>query len=252
MRKILPNIGHGEKVESTEQSANIQPELRVYSGQKGFDVSRIVLISAALSCGATLLWYYLFSRYNQRRAIQVVDRLRLAWRGRVLSRRWSGSSRLHVGMQLPSALFGSAHITVQLLPRALPFHWLKGRLDDEVETVTIETDLDRAPSFSLKVHNHRWSGHLARRALSKSPPWVIHRSGPLVLTTCEDWDAEHNPVLTALLVARQSEFMDVALKPHSPHLTATLPVDALTDYESALQVFEKLRELAHETRASKS
>jgi hypothetical protein len=73
----------------------------------------------------------------------------------------------------------------------------------------------------------------------------------MVLTTCEDWDADHNPVLTALLVARQSEFTDVSLKPQSPHLTATLPVDALTDYASALQVFEKLRELAHETRASK-
>jgi hypothetical protein len=214
-------------------------------------VSRIVIICAAISFSSTMLWYYLFSRYNQRRALQVVDRMRLAWRGRILSRRWNGTAKLHVGMQLPSARFGSAHITVRLLPRALPLHWLKRRLDAQIETVTIETDLERAPSFSLKVHNHRWSGHLARRVLGKNRPWVIHRSGPMVLTTCEDWDAEHNPVLTALLVARQSEFTDVALKPQSPHLTATLPVDALTDYASALQVFEKLRELAHETRASK-
>ena len=214
-------------------------------------MSRITIICALASFGATLLWYFLFSRYNQRRALQVVDRVRLAWRGRILSRRWSGTSRLRVGMQLPSALFGSAHITVRLFPRAMPLHWLKRRWDAQVETVTIETDLERAPTFSLKVHNHRWSGHLARRALSKHRPWVIHRSGPMVLTTSEDWDAEQNPVLTALLVARQSEFTDVALKPQSPHLTATLPVDALTDYASALQVFEKLRELAQETRASK-
>jgi len=212
---------------------------------------RIALMFAAVGFGSAMLWYYLFSRYNEKRAIQVVDRMRLAWRGRVLSRRWSGTSRLHIGMQLPSALFGSAHITIRLLPRAHPIHWLKRRLDSQIETVTIETDLERAPTFSLKVHNHRWSGHLARRALSKNHPWVIHRSGPMVLTTCEDWEAEQNPVLTALLMARQSEFTDVALKPQSPHLTATLPVDALTDYASALQVFEKLRELAQETRASK-
>ena len=74
----------------------------------------------------------------------------------------------------------------------------------------------------------------------------------MVLTTCEDWDAGRNPVLSALLVARQSEFTDVVLKPQSPHLTATLPVDALTDFAAILQVFEKLRELALETRASKS
>ena len=178
--------------------------------------------------------------------------MRLAWRGRVLSRRWSGTSRLHVGMQLPSALFGSAHITIRLLPRAWPVQWLKRRLDSQVETVTIEADLERPPAFSLKVHNHSWSGHLARRALNKNRPWVIHRSGPMILTTSGDWEAEQNPVLTALLMARQSEFTDVALRPQSPHLTATLPVDALTDYASALQAFEKLRELAQETRAQKS
>jgi hypothetical protein len=215
-------------------------------------VAQVFIICAAITFGLTLAWYYLFARYNQKRAIQVIDRMRLAWRGRILSRRWSGTSRLHVGMQLPSALFGSAHITVCLLPRALPIQWIMRHWEAEVETITIEADLDRAPSFSLKVHNHRWSGHLSRRTMSKSQPWVIHRSGPMILTTCEDWDAEHNPVLTALLVARQSDFTDVSLKPQSPHLTATLPVDALTDYSSAMQVFEKLRELAQETRASKS
>jgi len=55
----------------------------------------------------------------------------------------------------------------------------------------------------------------------------------------------------AMLDRETGEITDVALKPQSPHLTATLPVDALTDYASALQVFEKLRELAHETRASR-
>jgi hypothetical protein len=216
------------------------------------DVARIFIIAMAISAGSTLAWYYLFSRYNRKRAVQVVDRLRLAWRGRILSRRWSGTSRLHVGMQLPSALFGSAHVTVRLLPRAFPVQWLLRHWEAQIETITIETDLDRAPSFSLKVHNHRWSGHLARRTVGKNQPWVIHRSGPMVLTTCADWDAEHNPVLSALLVARQSEFTDVALKPQSPHLTATLPVDALTNYSAAMQVFEKLRELAQETRASKN
>ena len=112
--------------------------------------------------------------------------------------------------------------------------------------------IDTIGFIGLGVMGEPMCGHLARRALSKNHPWVIHRSAPMVLTTCEDWEAEQNPVLTALLMARQSEFTDVALKPQSPHLTATLPVDALTDYASALQVFEKLRELAQETRASKS
>src|SRR5258706_12920664 len=101
-------------------------------------------------------------------------------------------------MQLPSALFGSAHITVRLLPRALPLHWLKRRLDAQIETVTIETDLERAPRFSLKVHNHRWSGHLARRVFSKNRPWGIHRSGPMGLKPFEGLDAKHKPAVTTL------------------------------------------------------
>ena len=211
----------------------------------------IFLISAAISAGFVLAWYALFARYNQKRAVLVVDRLRLAWRGRILSRRWSGTSRLHVGMRLPSNLFGSAHITVRLLPRALPVQWLLRHWDAQVETVTIEADLDRPPSFSLKVHNHRWSGRLTRKVPRVEQPWMIHRSGPMILTTCEDWETEHNPALSALLVARQSEFTDVILKPQSPHLTVTAPVVALVNDSTAKQMFESLQELVQETRTSK-
>jgi len=211
----------------------------------------IFLISAASSAGFVLAWYALFARYNQKRAVLVVDRIRLAWRGRVLSRRWSGTSRLHVGMRLPSNLFGSAHITVRLLPRALPVQWLLRHWDAQVETVTIEADLDRPPSFSLKVHNHRWSGRLTRRVPRTELPWTIHRSGPMILTTCDDWEAEHNPALSAILVARQSEFTDVVLRPQSPHLTVTAPVDALENDSTARQMFESLQELVQETRISK-
>ena len=210
----------------------------------------IFFISAACSGGFVLAWYALFARYNQKRAVEIVDRIRLAWHGRILSRRWSGSSRLHVGMRLPSELFGSAHVTIRLLPRALPLQWLLRRWEAQIETVTIEADLDRAPSFSLKVHNHRWSGRLTRKVSLSEKPWALHRSGPMILTTSEDWDAEHNPVLTALLVARQSEFTDVILKQHSPHLTATAPVEALVNDSTARQMFETLRELAQETRTA--
>ena len=80
---------------------------------------------------------------------------------------------------------------------------------------------------------------------------MIHRSGPMILTTCEDWETEHNPALSALLVARQSQFTDVILKPHSPHLTVTAPVEALVNDSTARQMFETLQELVQETRTSK-
>ena len=205
-------------------------------------------ISASVAAVGALAWYVLFTRMNQHRAMEILDRVRLAWRGRLLALRWRGSSRLHAGVQIPSSLFYSAHITLRLLPRPNPLHWLVSRWRHENETVTIETDLDQPPNFSLEVHNHRWRGQTGDKKLLEKRKWTTGSSGPIVLASCDTWDSEHNPVLTALLVSRESDFVTVKLRPQSPHLTATMRVEALPDHKSAVEMLSTLRDLASGTR----
>jgi hypothetical protein len=212
---------------------------------------RLVLpIAGAVLATLLMTWYVLFARRNHQRAIEIVDRLRLAWRGRILGMRWNGTSRLRAGMQIPAGSFRSACVTLHLRPRPLVLsRFFPGKM--ERESITIEADLDQPPTFQLEVHNHRWSGHSSRDG-KKNRQWKTHRPGPILLTSCDDWESENQPVMHAMMVARESEFSDVLLRPRSPHLTATLRLEAVPDYQSAVNVFGSLRELAAGLRAQSS
>jgi hypothetical protein len=201
---------------------------------------------------ATLLaaGYVLFTRRNHRRALEVMDRLRLAWRGRILRMRWNGTSRLRAGIQVPAGSLRSASVTLRLRARPLALsRWLPGK--QERELITIEADLDSPPTFHLEVHNHRWSGQ-SSRARQANRQWQTHRPGPILLTSCDSWETESQPVMHVLMLARESQFRDVLLRPRSPHLTATLRLEDVPDYQTAVNVFGSLRELASGLRAQSS
>jgi hypothetical protein len=204
---------------------------------------RLVLpIAAAILATLLLAWYVLFARRNHQRAIEIVDRLRLAWRCRILGMRWNGTSRLRAGIHIPAGSFRSAFVTLHLRPRPLVLsRFFRGKRIKE--SITIEADLEQPPTFQLEVHNHRWSGQ-SNRDGRKNREWSTHRPGPILLTSCDDWEAENQPVMHAMMVARESEFSDVMLRPRSPHLTATLRLEAVPDYQSAVNVFGSLREIA--------
>jgi hypothetical protein len=212
---------------------------------------RLVLpIVVAIVATLLVAWYVLFARRNHKRALEIVDRLRLAWRGRILGMRWNGTSRLRAGIQIPAGSFRGASITLRLRARPLLLsRWLPGKT--ERESITIEADLDSPPAFHLEVHNHRWSGQSSRvRKANRS--WQTHRPGPILLTSCDSWETENQPVMHVLMVARESEFRDVLLRPRSPHLTATLRLEDVPDYQAAVNVFGSLRELAAGLRAQSS
>lgn len=214
-------------------------------------MGRILLINAVMVGALLLAWYVIFARLNRDRAVGAIDRVRLAWRGKVLGMRWHGWSRVHAGLQLPSSLFRGAHLTLQLLPRPVPFHWLLSRWREQQETLTIEADLDQPPGFSLEVHNHHWRGWAgSKRATERKRNWKTARPGPVVLTTCHEWQSEFSPALSALMVLRGSDFVDVRLRPQSPHLTATLLLDSVPDHEAAVHMLHTLREVASGARAA--
>ena len=49
-----------------------------------------------------------------------------------------------------------AYVTVNLLPRPIPVHWLMAIFRKQKETLTLEANLDCAPGFQLEIHRHQW------------------------------------------------------------------------------------------------
>jgi hypothetical protein len=213
-------------------------------------VGRFLLIDAVASVLVLGIWYVCFSRFNRRKADTALRWVQIACRGRgkVTQTAWSGNSRLRARLQFPARWFENAHLTIRLLPRALPIHWLLSSWRKEKETLTFEADLEAPPNFRLDVLNHRWCGRSS--AVSEDTnDWEITHPGPVVLTTRAEWTQELAPVVTALMASRQHHFVRVHFCPDSPNFTATVDLDTLNDPDAASGFLTILRELAAGAKA---
>jgi hypothetical protein len=112
-------------------------------------------------------------------------------------------------------------------------HWRKQK-----ETLTFEADLDHHPDFQLDVMHHRWAGSSSGSSSARTRTW------PVVLTTRQEWSQELNPLVTALMSSREKNFITVRFHPRSPHFTATVDLDVLSDQKTAATLISTLRELA--------
>jgi hypothetical protein len=214
-------------------------------------VGRTILIDGAAAGMLLMVWYAGFIHYNRRRGLAVLEWIQAAClgKGRILNPRWqASSSRLLANLQLSSRWFEDARVTVQLLPRALPPSWFLSRWRREEETLTFEADMGFPPGFHMDVIRHRWSGPTAAK-LPKSRNWTITRSKPVVLTTKEDWPTELTPVVNALTSWREKDFLSVRFNPTSPHFTATVTLQSLSDQDAAAGMMGLFRELAASSSA---
>jgi hypothetical protein len=210
-------------------------------------VGRFLLIDVAAAATVVCTWYLLFTRYNRRRGRAVLTWVQAACRGkgRVVRPRWkANNSLLKASLTLPSRWFDNVRLTVRLFPRPLPLQWVLSRYRREKETLTFEADLGFPPGFHLDVIRHRWSGRSGSKAFKTTRTWNISRPGPVVLTTKDDWPAEISPVMNALISWRDKDFMTVRFDPASPHFSATVALDHLTDEKSATALLGLFRELA--------
>lgn len=213
-------------------------------------MGRWVLIDVALAGAFVLLWYTCFARYNRRRAAQVLQWVQAAClgKGRLSELKWqAASSQLKATLHLSSRWFEEAHLTIRLLPRPLPVQWAMSRWRDHQETLTFEADMGFPPGFHLDIIRHRWSGQTGTK--SKNRKWAISHPGPVILTTREDWPVELTPVVNALATWRDKEFVTVRFNRNSPHFTATVALDNLSDQKAAASVLGLFRELAASSSA---
>jgi hypothetical protein len=215
-------------------------------------MARFLLIDAVSGFIVLVVWYLAFARYNRRKGSAVLQWVQTACSGRarVLSARWTGSTRLLAELRFPPHIFEHARVVIHLLPRPIPVNWALSRWRKQRETLCFEADLDTAPRFQLEVHNYRWSGHHGKNAPA-AKNWMVSRPGPIVLTSRSHWEKELNPVIGALLASREKNFSTVRFSPQSPHFRATLDIDALSDHPADAGFLKTLRELAAGSSASR-
>ncbi|HUM05544.1 MAG TPA: hypothetical protein VLT90_08785 [Terriglobales bacterium] len=215
-------------------------------------MGRLILIDAAAVGVLLALWYACFVHYNRRRGTALLEWVQGAClgKGRILTSEWrASSSQLRASLRLSSRWFEDIHLTIRLLPRALPMQWLLSRWRKQGETLTFEADLGFPPTFSLDVIRRRWSGHSLKRNSSATSVWTISRPGPVILTTKEDWPLELTPLINALTSWHDKDFLSVRFNPTSPHFTATVPLENLSDENTAAALLGLFRELAMSSSA---
>ena len=215
-------------------------------------VGRLILIDVIAAGAVLLLWYVSFLSYNRRRGATLLQWVQAAClgKGRVLDPHWkASSSQLKATLRLSSRWFEDARLTISLLPRPLPLQWLMSRWRKQGETLTFEADMGFPPGFHLDVIRRRWSGHSLKKTTSPTRVWSITRPGPVVLTTKDDWPAELTPLINALTNWRDKDFLSVRFNPTSPHFTATVTLESLSDENTAAALLGLFRELAMSSSA---
>jgi hypothetical protein len=230
-------------------------------------VGRFILIDVIVASTLLGLWYAWFIHYNRRRAADVLQWVQAAClgKGRVADVRWqANSSRLKATLHLSSRWFEDAHLTIRLLPRALPVQWAMSRWRQQQETLTFEANMGFPPGFHLDVIRHRWSGRTGAKDsgakdrrlkdagsndATRTRSWTITRPGPVILTTKEDWPVELSPVVNALASWRDKDFVGVRFNSTSPHFTATVALENLSDQKAAAALLGLFRELAASSSA---
>jgi hypothetical protein len=74
--------------------------------------------------------------------------------------------------------------------------------------------------------------------------WTISRPGPIVLTTQATWGNELTPVVNTLMSSSGHSLMNVKFRSDAPHLTATIPLEAVNGEEASVAFLNVLRNLA--------
>lgn len=214
---------------------------------------RLIAIAALCAVAVDLCWFLFYSRYNRRKGALVLRWVEAACatRGRVLDTRWLSKSCLQAHVSFAAHWFENARVTIKLLPRPILIQWMVCLWQRQRETVTFEADLDDSPTFHLEITRHRWLTQKPKELSSPTRNWTLSKPGPVVLTTRTEWTHELTPVVNTLMTSRGHNLLTVRFRPDSPHLSATIPLEALSDEETTASFLNVLRELAVGASASR-
>jgi hypothetical protein len=216
-------------------------------------VGRLVLIDVAGAIGLLGLWFFYFARYNRRKGATALRWVEAACSNKapMLDARWLGATLLQARFGFAAHWFENVRVTIRLRPRPIPFKWFVSIWHKQKETLTFEADLDCAPGLQLDVFRHCWLSQRHSRVTSQPREWTVSHPGPVVLTTRARWTQELSPVVNTLMTARGHNLISVRFRSQSPHIAATVPLEALSDEQAAAGFLSVLRELASGASASR-
>ncbi len=214
---------------------------------------RLIAIAALCAVAVDLGWFLFFAGYNRRKGALILRWVEAACstRGRVLDSKWLGKSCLQAHVSFAAHWFENARVTIKLLPRPILIQWIVSLWQRQRETVTFEADLDDSPTFHLEISRHRWLTQKPKEISSPARNWTLSKPGPVVLTTRTEWTHELTPVVNTLMTSRGHNLLTVRFRPDSPNLSATIPLEALSDEETTASFLNVLRELAAGASASR-
>jgi len=209
-------------------------------------VGSLLVIDVLAAAVLVALWYFIFARINRRKGAKVLRWVEVACsdRAQIIEARWLGTSRLQAHLRFAAHWFENARVTIRLLPRPLPIQWLLSRYHKQRETVTFEANLDYVPSIHLEVRRHRWLTHRTGKLSQPARNWHVSRPGPIVLTTSTSWRKELPPIVHTLMSTRGHNLLNVRFGPDSPHLAATIDLEALSDEQAAATFLGVVTDLA--------
>jgi hypothetical protein len=203
-----------------------------------------IILIAVLALGAT--WHNVCLRRKQNKAKEVVRWIQtsLAGRGHVAGVSWITSSSFRVPLRLTCGVFQRAWVMVDLHAQQNPFRWIFNKIAGKREVLTFQADLDFPPAFSLQVKNFRWFARSSRKASIHRPGWRFEHLQPIMIST-KPRHQEIASVMTSLSKGDNSEFLEINFQRHSPHFSASLPLEALApDAPSRTYLLDAMRELA--------
>jgi type II secretory pathway pseudopilin PulG len=205
-----------------------------------------IIVIAATALGFT--WHTAAQRSRQHKAREVLHWIQssLAGRGHVVGISWITSSRFRVPLRLTCGVFQRAWVMVELHAHQNPVQWIFNKLKGTREVLTFQADLDFPPTFSLQVQNFRWFARSSRKASIERPGWRFEQLPPIMISTRpQRQQQEIASTMTSLSKGDNGEFLEINFQRHSPHFSATLPLEALApEAPSRTYILDAMRELA--------
>lgn len=204
------------------------------------------LISISLAILIVAAWHWWFLRVNRRCASHIVRWLEaaVAEHGQISAIEWSSPSQFRARLRLSGCGFRQPSLVARLAPRQMPFKWAMWLWHRRQETLTFEANLTCQPRLSVEIGRTRWTG-LTRRWMRNTNDWPTHTFASLFISTQPEWEPEISNRMSAVVSARELEFLAVSFRPRPPHFSVTFSLAETLQHPSAEPaIFDSLRELA--------